>query len=119
MRDMVGFNAAIMMIAFISPCQSGELDRWEGWIVGEPCVHSLQIAECPLRYVNQPVLLLENGEHLNFLHGEKSSLKHSDIDIAYGRKVAIQGEQKNGVIVPARLDVLELAGEKKFFKGCL
>ena len=119
MRPMVGLIAAIMTAAAVLPSQAGELSRWEGWIVGEPCVRSLQIAECSLRFVDQPVLLLENGEHLNFIYGEKSSLKHADIDIAYGRKVAIQGEQKSGVIVPARLDVLELAGEKKFFKGCL
>jgi hypothetical protein len=119
MRRVIGLIAAIMTAAFVSPSHAGELARWEGWIVGEPCVRSLQIAECPLRFVNQPVLLLENGEHLNFLYGEKSSLKHSDIDIAYGRKVAIQGEQRNGVIMPARLDVLEVTGEKKFFKGCL
>jgi len=111
--------ASLAALLLLTPAQAGEPQRWEGWIVGAPCAQSLQISDCPLRFISQPVLLLENGEHLLFDYGDKSPLKLSDIDLAYGRKVAIQGEQKEGVIAPARMDVLEVVGEKKFFKGCL
>lgn len=111
--------SAMVTVLPAVPSWSGDLARWEGWIVGEPCVRSLQIADCPLRFVVQPVLLMENGDHLTFVYGDKSTLKHSDVDVAYGRKVVIQGERRDGVIVPARMDVLEATGEKKFFKGCL
>ncbi|KAB2873935.1 MAG: hypothetical protein F9K38_16225 [Pseudorhodoplanes sp.] len=111
--------AVTAVIVLTSHGWAGDLARWEGWIVGEPCVDSLQISDCPLRFRARPVLLQEDGSHLSFAHGDKSTLKHPDIDAAYGRKVVIQGEMKDGVVVPARLDVLEVVGEKKFFKGCL
>lgn len=101
------------------PAAAEGTDRWEGWIVGEPCAGRLQIGDCPLQFIDRPVLLLEDGRHLAFLHGEKGSVKDADVDAAYGRKVRLQGALKDGVIAPVRMDVLEVVGEKKFFKGCL
>jgi len=94
-------------------------DEWVGWMVGEPCAASLQVADCPLRHVDQPVLLLENGEKLAFAWGEGKAINAAAVDKSYAKKVRLSGEIKGGVLAPVKLDVLETSGEKKFFKGCL
>jgi hypothetical protein len=116
MRSLVVF-AALLLAA--GTARAGEAERWEGWIVGEPCAGGPQITDCPLRFVDRPVLLMEDGRHLAFVFGDVAAVKTADIDGAYGRKVRLQGALKDGVIVPVRLDVLEATGERKFFKGCL
>lgn len=93
--------------------------EWTGWIVGEPCVGSIQIQDCPLAYVDTPVLLLESGTTLAFAYGDGSAIRDVDVDKNYTKKVRITGEIKEGAIRPIRLDALEKSGEKKFFKGCL
>lgn len=92
---------------------------WEGWIVGEPCAARLQVADCPLRHADRPVLLLEEGRALAFVVADGKGIAPDQVDKAYGKKVRIQGELKAGVLHPSRLDVLEISGERKFFKGCL
>lgn len=94
-------------------------EEWVGWLVGEPCAASLQVADCPLRHVDRPVLLLENGEKLAFAWGDSQAINPAAIDKSYAKKVRLTGEIKAGVIAPIKLDVLETSGEKKFFKGCL
>jgi len=98
------------------PAPAGE---WVGWVVGEPCTASLQVADCPLRHVDQPVLLLESGEKLAFAWGEGKAINAAAVDKSYAKKVRLTGEIKGGVLAPVKLDVLETSGEKKFFKGCL
>lgn len=98
------------------PAMAGE---WVGWLVGEPCAASLQVADCPLRHVDQPVLLLESGEKLAFAWGEGQAINAAAVDKSYAKKVRLSGEMKEGVLAPVKLDVLEISGEKKFFKGCL
>lgn len=93
--------------------------EWEGWLVGEPCAANLQVADCPLRHVDRPVLLLENGEKIAFLWGETGAVTPADVDRSYARKVRFTGEMRAGVLAPVKLDLLETSGEKKFFKGCL
>lgn len=93
--------------------------NWEGWIVGEPCAARLQVADCPLRHIDRPVLLLEDGRKLAFLHGEGRSVALDALDKAYGKKVRLTGEIRDGVLHPVRLETLEVTGERKFFKGCL
>ncbi|MBI5120079.1 MAG: hypothetical protein HZA67_03685 [Rhodospirillales bacterium] len=93
--------------------------KWEGWIVGKSCVEELHIVDCPLSLIGEPVLLLENGGHVAFHYGDATAVKHTDIDAAYGRKVRLLGEMKDGAVVPVRMEMLETVGEKKFFKGCL
>lgn len=92
---------------------------WEGWIVGEPCAARLQVADCPLRHIDRPVLLLEDGRKLAFLHGDGKSIAPDALDKAYGKKVRLTGEVRDGVLHPVKLDTLEVSGERKFFKGCL
>ncbi|MDP2834083.1 MAG: hypothetical protein Q8Q28_12490 [Pseudomonadota bacterium] len=92
---------------------------WEGWIVGEPCAARLQVADCPLRHIDRPVLLLEDGSKLAFLHGEGKSIAPDALDKAYGKKVRLTGELREGVLHPVKLETLEISGERKFFKGCL
>lgn len=94
-------------------------DGWTGWIVGEPCAERLQVADCPLRYVDSPVLLLEDGRALAFLHGEGGAIAPDALDKAYAKKVRVTGEIKEGVLHPVKLETLETSGERKFFKGCL
>jgi hypothetical protein len=94
-------------------------EEWVGWLVGEPCAANLQVADCPLRHVDRPVLLLESGEKLAFAWGEGKAIGVADVDKSYAKKVRLSGELKAGVIAPIKLDVLETSGEKKFFKGCL
>lgn len=98
------------------PALAGE---WEGWLVGEPCAASLQVADCPLRHVDKTVLLLENGEKLAFQWGEGKTVGVADVDKSYAKKVRLTGELKAGVLAPVKLDLLETSAEKKFFKGCL
>jgi hypothetical protein len=43
----------------------------------------------------------------------------AEVDKAYGKKVRIQGGLQDGVLQPVKLEVLEVSGERKFFKGCL
>lgn len=92
---------------------------WEGWIVGEPCAARLQVADCPLRHIDRPVLLLADGGKLAFLHGEGRSIAPDALDKAYGKKVRLSGELRDGVLHPLRMETLEVSGERKFFKGCL
>jgi hypothetical protein len=98
------------------PASAGE---WEGWLVGEPCAAKLQVADCPLRHIDHPVLLLESGERLAFAWGDGQAINPAAVDKSYAKKVRLTGEMKNGAIAPVKLDVLETSGEKKFFKGCL
>lgn len=91
---------------------------FDGWIVGRPCALALQVADCPLRHTDQPVLLLEDGGVLELIHGERG-LDWDQVDRAYGKKVRINGQILNGILRVARLDIQESTGERKFFKGCL
>lgn len=116
MRTLVVVAAGLVLAGSAA---AAEPDRWEGWIVGEPCVGAPQIADCPLRFIDRPVLLLADGRHLAFQHGGTAAIKATDVDAAYGRKVRIQGSMADDGIVPVRIDVLEATGERKFFKGCL
>lgn len=113
--------AGLAVVAFLATgdAQASEPAKWDGWIVGKPCVAELRIVDCPLRLIGEPVLLMEDGRHVAFLFGDKTAVKETDIDGAYGRKVRLQGSMKDGVVVPERMDLLEIVGEKKFFKGCL
>ncbi|MFA5241243.1 MAG: hypothetical protein WC029_05815 [Sulfuricella sp.] len=112
--------AAGIVVALSFPAaHAGELQAWEGWIVGGPCAERLQVADCPLHYVDQPVLLLENGQKLAFLSGEGKAISAEEVDKAYAKKVRLSGEVKSGVLHPVKLDLLEISGERKFFKGCL
>lgn len=103
-------------LTLATPGLAGE---WEGWLVGEPCVATLQVADCPLRHVDRTVLLLENGEKLAFQWGEGKAVSVAEVDKSYAKKVRLSGEIKAGVLAPTKLDLLETSGEKKFFKGCL
>lgn len=93
--------------------------EWVGWLVGEPCAASLQVADCPLRHIDRPVLLLENGDKLAFVWGEGKAINAAAVDKSYAKKVRLTGEVREGVLAPVKLDLLETSGEKKFFKGCL
>lgn len=113
-------TAALLGIAlfFAAPAFSAS-QSWDGWIVGEPCAASFQVADCPLRYTDQPVLLLEDGRALAFLHGDGTSIAADALDKAYGKKVRLTGEIREGVLHAVKLDLQEISGERKFFKGCL
>ena len=95
------------------------VEGWEGWIIGEPCVTDPRVADCPLRDVDRPVLLLEDGHTLAFLHGDGLGITPEALDKAYAKRVRVTGELKAGVIHPLKLETLETSGERKFFKGCL
>lgn len=103
-------------LVLAAPAVAGE---WVGWLVGAPCAVSLQVADCPLRHVDNPVLLLESGEKLAFAWGDGQAINAAAIDKSYAKKVRLTGEVKAGVLAPVKLDVLETSSEKKFFKGCL
>lgn len=94
-------------------------EEWVGWLVGEPCAANLQVADCPLRHIDKPVLLLESGEKLAFAWGDGQAINAAAVDKSYAKKVRLTGDLKAGVLAPVKLDVLETSGEKKFFKGCL
>lgn len=113
-------RAFLLAMLLLAPVAYGtELQAWEGWIVGEPCAVTLRVADCPLHYVDQPVLLLENGQKLAFLSGDGKAISAEEVDKAYAKKVRLSGEVKQGVLHPVKLDLLETSGERKFFKGCL
>ena len=95
------------------------LPTWEGWIVGAPCAADLRVADCPLRHVDEPVLLLANGEIHAFRYGDGSAIRLEDIDKAYSKKVRLTGELVEGAIQSVRMDLLEKSGKRTFFKGCL
>ncbi len=115
MRRFVLLGLALLL----APAAGAASQGWDGWIVGEPCAASFQVADCPLRHIERPVLLLENGSTLAFLHGEGKSIAPDALDKAYGKKVRLTGELKEGVLHPVKLDLQETSGERKFFKGCL
>jgi hypothetical protein len=112
---------ALALFALLVPAaaHAAEPQSWEGWIVGEPCAARMQVADCPLRHVNQPVLLLEEGRALAFVVAEGKAISPAEVDKAYGKKVRIEGGLQDGVLQPVRLETLEVSGERKFFKGCL
>ncbi len=110
---------ALLLAALVAPSAFAAGQAWEGWIIGEPCAAHLQVADCPLRHIDRPVLLLEDGRALAFLHGEGKSVAPDALDKAYGKKVRLTGEIRDGVLQPVRLETLEVTGEHKFFKGCL
>jgi hypothetical protein len=116
---MMRIARALLVLAVPVAAHAAEPQSWEGWIVGEPCAASLQVADCPLRYADHPALLLEDGRKLAFLHGEGQSIALDALDKAYGKKVRILGGLRDGVLQPVRLETLEVSGERKFFKGCL
>lgn len=107
---------ALTVLLCAAPAFAAE---WVGWLVGAPCAASLQVADCPLRHVDQPVLLLESGEKLAFAWGDGQAIDAAAVDKSYAKKVRLTGAIKEGVLAPVKLDVLETSGEKKFFKGCL
>jgi hypothetical protein len=94
------------------------VQTFDGWLVGEPCAAQLRIVDCPLSFADRPVLLLEDGRMLAFVHGDKG-VGWDQVDKAYGKKVSVSGEVHDGTLHVARLDIKESSGERKFFKGCL
>lgn len=109
----------LLILAILWPMAANAIvATYDGWLVGEPCVARLRIADCPLSFADRPVLLLEDGRRLAFLHGDKG-IPWDQVDKAYGKKVSMSGEIRDGVLHAVRLDVREATGEKKFFKGCL
>jgi hypothetical protein len=110
---------ALLVLAVPAAAHAVEPQSWEGWIVGEPCAARLQVADCPLRHVDRPVLLLEEGRALAFVVAEGKAVSPAEVDKAYGKKVRIQGGLQDGVLQPVRIETLEVSGERKFFKGCL
>ena len=95
------------------------LPAWEGWIIGRPCATDLKVADCPLRHVDDPVLLLENGEVHAFRYGSGTPIREQDLDKAYSKKVRLTGVLAGEIIQSVRMDLLEISGERTFFKGCL
>jgi hypothetical protein len=110
---------ATVVLAAVSACAYAQEQAFDGWIVGAPCAERLQIADCPLKFVDHPVFLLESGEKLALVHGEGRTVGPAEIDKVYARKVRLTGEVKDGVLAPVRLDELEKSADKGFFKGCL
>lgn len=110
---------ALLTFGLPAAAHAVEVQFWEGWIVGEPCAARLQVADCPLRHIDRPVLLLEEGRALIFVVAEGRVVSPAEVDKAYGKKVRIQGGLQDGVLQPVQLEVLEVSGERKFFKGCL
>lgn len=111
--------ALLLVLSFPAAAHAAESRSWEGWIVGEPCADRLQVADCPLRHIDRPVLLLEEGRALAFVVAEGVAISPAEVDKAYGKKVRIRGDLRDGVLQPVQLEVLEVSGERKFFKGCL
>jgi hypothetical protein len=108
-----------LLAALVPPASAPVFSAtFDGWLVGEPCARELRIADCPLAHADRPVLLLEDGRTLAFLHGDKG-VAWDQVDKAYGKKVSLTGEIRDGLLHAVRLDVKEATGEKKFFKGCL
>ena len=116
MRPLI---ALLLALSFPAAAHAAESRSWEGWIVGEPCADRLRVADCPLRYIDRPVLLLEDGRALAFVVAEGRAVSPAEVDKAYGKKIRIQGGLQDGVLQPVQLEVLEVSGERKFFKGCL
>ena len=113
------WTAVLGITLLHAPLALAASQTWDGWIIGEPCAAGYQVADCPLRHIDRPVLLLEDGHTLAFLHGEGRSIAPDALDKAYGKKVRVTGELRDGVLQPVKLDLLETSGERKFFKGCL
>lgn len=112
-------TATAAMAAFSPAFAGDDAGAWDGWIVGKPCAADLKVADCPLRHVGDPVLLMENGEQIAFRFGDGSAIGDVEVDEAYGKKIRLTGALRNGRIEPARMDLLEKSGAQKFFKGCL
>jgi hypothetical protein len=110
---------ALLALSLSAAAHAVESPSWEGWIVGEPCADRLQVADCPLRHIERPVLLLEDGRALAFVMAEGRVASPAEVDKAYGKKVRIQGGLPDGGLQPVKLAVLVVSGERKFFKGCL
>lgn len=117
MAPRVMLAAAWSVVAL--PALADEAAVWEGWIVGAPCAAELRVADCPLRHIDNPVLLTDSGEKLAFAFGDGTPVSETDVDEAYGKKVRLTGAPAKGRIRPARMDLLEKSGAQKFFKGCL
>ncbi len=117
-RRLVSVLALSLTLPFAAGAKE-TLPTWEGWIVGAPCAGELRIADCPLRYVDEPVLLLANGESRGFRFGDGSGVRIEEVDKAYSKRVRLTGELAAGVIQSVRLDLLEQSSERVFFKGCL
>ncbi|SCZ58357.1 hypothetical protein [Thiohalomonas denitrificans] len=111
--------AAAALWSLAASAGAASLPTWEGWIVGGPCAEERRIADCPLRHIDQPVLLLASGEVRTFRYGDGSGIRQVDVDKGYGKKVRLTGEAPDGTIESVRFDLLEKTGERKFFKGCL
>lgn len=110
---------AVLLLLPATLIAKQSLPTWEGWIIGKPCATQRQIADCPLRHIEEPVLLLENGEVYAFRYGDGSAIRLEDIDKSYSKKVRITGELAQGKIKSVRMDQLEKSKERTFFKGCL
>lgn len=113
------FTTGLCLVSLLAMPARAESPKFDGWVVGEPCAQVLRVADCPLRFVDRPVLLLENGATLAFVFGEGKAIAPAEIDKVYARKVSMTGEIRDGVLAPVKLDLLETVGERKFFKGCL
>lgn len=118
-----GPMVALALVGFSGSALSATeaYQEWEGWIVGKACVteNGIQVSDCPLRHVDDPVLLLEDGEVMAFRYGDGSGVRWADLDGNYGLKVRLTGTRENGMIEPVRFDALEAKADKEFFKGCL
>lgn len=112
-------SAFALCLALAAPAGPTLAGEWEGWVVGEPCAASLQVADCPLRHIDRPVLLLESGRKLLFVWGEGQAVDTAAVDKLYGKKVRLTGDLRAGMLFPVRLDAQEASSEKRFFKGCL
>lgn len=112
-----GHLLALLLWAGAAAGAEDALPTWDGWIVGEPCAGELRIADCPLRHIDRPVLLLEDGDAVPFRYGEGTGIRDVDIDESYTMLVRITGERKDGVIQSVRLDRLEEMPDRTFFKG--
>lgn len=119
-RRLLAVAGLVAAAAVSSPALAGgETAVWDGWIVGAPCAADLRVADCPLRHVDDSVLLMEGGEQVAFRYGDGTAVSDVDVDGAYGKKVRLTGTLAHGRIDPVRMDLLEKSGAQKFFKGCL
>lgn len=87
----------------------------KGWLVGEKCARAGKVGECFLEDAYPMVLFTAEGE---FYRIDSDEVDIVELDKAFGKEVAVEGEVTEDSIKVRKIQVKE-PEKKEFFKGCL
>lgn len=104
---------AVLLLGWAAGAGAQEV---KGWLVGEKCALAGKVGECFLENAYPMVLFTGEGE---FYRIDLDGVDAIELDKAFGKEVAVEGEMAENRIKVRQIKVVEPVGNQEFFKGCL